>query len=342
MPGLSNTVDEPRPGIYCNNCNAIIRKPDAPAVPSSERVVVVEEGPYTVTATDDATPPPLISLDANDPSSAPDTTAIPSITPSHPTAQAWKSPKNFTVTVPIVVHLPVEAFYRNFPTDASGRRRRIIMTNLTYDVTVELPETRIPSEDNPLPTSYARPVNPWSSTTGQCRSTVIDEPESLPRSKAGHYEHAPDAPQSSEQPDMNFPGTGIDEITPLSDKQLGMNASDRAGDGRVLRSDSAQNTPQLIKRPSEEEVIGHNWIKFHDEGQSYVSLSDNPPQMTTMQECHAPRDSRWVALRNKLRDTGEHIGEKLKGSGDYESNKLKKENDPRKQGEDRARRAFNF
>ena len=60
MPGLSNTVDEPRPGIYCNNCNAIIRKPDAPAVPSSERVVVVEEGPYTVTATDDATPPPLI------------------------------------------------------------------------------------------------------------------------------------------------------------------------------------------------------------------------------------------------------------------------------------------
>ncbi|CAN9201390.1 unnamed protein product [Alternaria alternata] len=342
MPGLSNTVDEPRPEIYCNNCNAIIRKPDAPAVPSSERVVVVEEGPYTVTATDDATPPPLISLDANDPSSASDTTAIPSITPSHPTAQAWKSPKNFTVTVPIVVHLPVEAFYRNFPTDASGRRRRIITTNLTYDVTVELPETRIPSEDNPLPTSYARPVNPWSSTTGQCRSTVIDEPESLPRSKAGHYEHAPDAPQSSEQPDMNFPGTGINEITPLSDKQLGMNASDRAGDGRVLRSDSAQNTPQLIKRPSEEEVIGHNWIKFHDEGQSHVSLSDNPPQMTTMQERHAPRDSRWVALRNKLRDTGEHIGEKLKGSGDYEGNKLKKENNPRKQGEGRARRAFNF
>jgi hypothetical protein len=64
--------------------------------------------------------------------------------------------------------------------------------------------------------------------------------------------------------------------------------------------------------------------------------------MTTMQERHAPRDSRWVALRNKLRDTGEHIGEKLKGSGDYESNKLKKENDPRKQGEGRARRAFNF
>jgi hypothetical protein len=43
-----------------------------------------------------------------------------------------------------------------------------------------------------------------------------------------------------------------------------------------------------------------------------------------------------------LRDTGEHIGEKLKGSGDYEGNKLKKENDPRKQGEGRARRAFNF
>jgi hypothetical protein len=94
-----------------------------------------------------------------------------------------------------------------------------------------------------------------------------------------------------------------------------------------------RNTPRPVKRPSEEDVIGHNWIKFHGEEQSHASPNDSPAQMTTVQERNAPRDSRRAALRNKLRNIGKNIGEKSEGSG---------ENKSKKQRQRRASKIFDF
>ncbi|KAG9194435.1 hypothetical protein G6011_04470 [Alternaria panax] len=253
-------VDEAGSDICYENYDAVVAMSEPPAMPPSERVIVVEESQFTVLATDDAIPSPPVLPDVDATTFAPETAALPSLGSLHPTAPATRSSRNFTVTVPVTVRLPVEAFYRNFPTDASGRRRRVITTNLTYDVAVELPESRTPS--------------------------VTEKPES-----------------------PTFSGADQNEV----------------GSPKIYRSTSLQNAPQLVKRPSEEEVIGHNWIKFQDEEQLHVLPGDNPAQMTSMQKRHARKYSQWATLRSKLRNTGKYIGEKLAGSEVYGGDKSKNE-----------------
>jgi hypothetical protein len=104
---------------------------------------------------------------------------------------------------------------------------------------------------------------------------------------------------------------------PLSDKQLGMNLPGELGGRAVTESVPQQTQPQLVKRPSEEEVMGHNWIKFRDREHLHAALNDT----TTSQEGNAQRGSRWVILRSTLRN----IGKKFRGSGTFKGKKAKKQ-----------------
>lgn len=241
--------------------------------------------------------------------------------------------------------MPVEVYYGEYHVDASGGRRvyryastpvaqscgveiisydpRIdsladmrtpsgITKRLFYKAAADSPEVRTPFNDESLSSPYVPPVNPYPSTTAQYQPTAPGKSEPLPCSAADHDDDTPCAPLFYEQLDTNLPAeAGVEEVPETAPRQ---------------------NKPQLTKRPSEEEVIGHNWIKFHGAEQSHASPNDSPSQMTTLQERNAPSDSRRAVLRSTLRN----IGEKLRGSGSYKGNKLVK------QQQDRVSRIFDF
>jgi hypothetical protein len=159
MSGLPNTLDEAESKTYSDT----ILEPNPP-VESPAEWLDVDQRKYSIVATDDATPSPRSLSNTYAPSFATNTASPLSLAPSYSATTQSKQRYEFEITVPVTVRLPVEAFYHNYPVDALGRRR-VMTTNLNYEGPVDLPETQIPSADEPTPTSYVRPVNPYSPTT---------------------------------------------------------------------------------------------------------------------------------------------------------------------------------
>jgi hypothetical protein len=316
MTQPSRVVDVTKPEAYFDDIGRVALKPITPEK-SSENTFVADQGSYPVHMTDNTSLLPSTLLSAN----ALGNTALP------------RPSINFTLTVPASIDIPVEAFYRVHRVDALGGRMGYLYATMPfadichiqilsdapginwragitftdalfdnrnqtyYEEVVDASTVRAPSDDEPPSSSFVHPVNPYAIDTAQNRAMTCGDSSPFLHLPVDHGQHIANVPLYDEKLEMMYFG---------EDKHY-----------KVLEA-PLTHPLRLVDCHSDEEVIGHNWVKVGSRQKTGALRDDNPTQATTDQRLNMPKVSRTVFPISRLRN----IRKKYERSRSNERNKL--------------------